>query len=114
MSLRYCPKCSRQTMTYFRYLLGGVGRQTHQCPNCKAVLRIGGRFRLPAVYAAAAALYFLVRAVSRRFFPNQELPFYVGIALILCLIALLAAASYFSATWRTDNQVASPVSGGRC
>jgi len=94
-------------MTYFRYLLGGVGRQKHQCPGCGTTLRVGGPFRLPAVCAAAVGLYFLVPAAGGRIFPDREIPFSVAAVLIVCLIALLAAANYLSATWRADKRAGS-------
>jgi len=103
MSLRYCPKCSHQTMSFTRYLLGGIGRQNHQCPSCKAILKIGSRYRIVAVAAAVLILYYIIRALGPGLL-GDPMPNWVAVLLVLCLAVLAGATNYFVASWRENPQ----------
>ena len=102
MSLQMCPRCSRQVLTFGRFLLMG-SKSTHACPGCKATLSLRFRYHALSMIALAALFYIVSSVLLKRLLPSPEIPLGIAIALILVFFVLLKAGGYLLAGWQVKQ-----------
>ena len=101
MSLRTCPKCGHQALTYWRFLLESMSLRKLQCPECKAALSLAFRYSFLPFIVVAAIFIFGARPLLKSLLPTSSgIPFGIAVALILVFFILLKGIIYLFADWR--------------
>lgn len=111
MSLQTCPRCSRQVLTFGRFLLMG-SKSTYECPGCKATLFLHLRYHGLSMFALAALFYIVSSVLLKRVLPTPEIPLGLAVALILVFFVLLKAGVYLLAGWQVKQATTDAVVAG--
>jgi DNA-directed RNA polymerase subunit RPC12/RpoP len=91
MSLGVCPKCGHRILGNGRYLLEPLHTKELRCTRCSSLLEQRTRL-LPSVIGIALLLLFVGYEVRQGPQPSVEVPFLLGIAVILAVFMLIKAA----------------------
>lgn len=97
MSLRTCPKCKHQILSFGRFLIEPNHRRSYTCAGCKSTLSLALRHHIIVSFVAAVSvLYLVIRSLPT----YPEIPIRIAVVMVLSFFLLVKGMIYLLAVWQ--------------
>lgn len=106
MSLRSCPQCQAQVMSYWKFLLEPVGLQTTTCGKCGAALKISYRAKWMQLLFPVLIVVILFAQARKNASGTESkvIPILVAIPALIATAVLFKWLRFVSSEWRSSQQ----------